>query len=199
MPIRIGILFATIGEVPEIFAYGGSGIIEARSMGGADIGVLVSGIGRANASEATDRICAEFRPNYIISSGICGGTQAGTNIGDLLVADCVCYDSREMRLASPELERMISFLEQIGNYRVGKFQTFDHFVGPETIVLPDVIGVDVESYGVATAARQHRMPLVIVRAVSDLVSTGEFWDEHFMIARQRLYLFFREYLALAAL
>ncbi|MBI2574362.1 hypothetical protein HYV82_00575 [Candidatus Woesearchaeota archaeon] len=193
MPKRIGILFATIREVPEILHYDEPGHVNAYNTAGADIGVLVSGIGGANASEAMERLCAEFRPDYVISSGICGGTQADTNIGDLLVADRVLYNNHEILLACPELERMIAFLTQHSHFSVGKFQTFDHLVTAETYVRQDVIGVDVESYGAATAAQRHGTPLAIVRAVSDLVFTGEFLEEHFAIARENLGLFFQAY------
>ncbi len=162
-------------------------------MGSSDIAVVISGIGQENAGRAIDELCREFGPDYVLSSGICGGTKPYISIGDLLVADSVRYKKHEIPLACPELERMIAFLPQNGHCHVGKFQTFDHLVTAETYVHPDVIGVDVESYGVVAAAHQHRTPLVIVRAVSDLVFTGEFTDEGFAIARESLDAFFRVY------
>jgi nucleoside phosphorylase len=166
----IGLLCPTKWEVPNVVPYVKSGDIEISRVGDYDIGVIVSGVGQKRARSAATRICKVCSPDYVLSLGVCGGTQKAFRVGDLLVADSVCYDHHEISLESSPLDHAREFLLSSSiDYRMGTFQTFDHAVLSKRGVGDDVIAVDMESYAIAEVAGSYRVPLVVVRVVSDIV------------------------------
>ncbi len=102
----IGLLFATTNEVPGIIHAppAVSASFKSYKLGNVDLVVAVSGIGQGNAASTTLRLCSEFRLEYILVSGICGGSRADVDIGDLLIADSVHYNGAELPLNSAQLE-----------------------------------------------------------------------------------------------
>ncbi len=187
--MRIGILFPTFDEVPGIIPYKEPGyLIETCRINGHDFGLLVVGVGLEASSALTDKFCEEFNPNYLIISGVCGGTGAGVSIGDLLIADCIGYEQQLLQIPNPGYG-LESVLPQI-RHSVGRLQTYDYLADAFTEVPQGVLGVDMESYGMANAAISRGIPAVVVRAVSDLPSTDRFLYEDFSTARKALDKFF---------
>lgn len=170
---KVGLLFAMRREIPDVIPKPKpkSKQIEVFRVRGYDLAVLVSGVGPKKARAATKRLCYQLNPpDYLMCLGICGGNKEDLNIGDLLVADSVYCDGREISLKSPKLDELIGFLSDSSlDHCLGSFQTFDSAVLSKEGVLDGVVGVDMESYAVAYEAREHKIPLLIIKAVSDIL------------------------------
>ena len=171
---RIGLLTALRLEIPAIIPYKKSDNVQVYQIGQKNIGVLVSGIGQKNALNALTRLYQEFSPNYLILTGFCGGVVDKLNIGDLLVPQRVHYNGQKTDLSSSQLENAIRFLSGSDiRHRIGDIQTFDGPVLSRHGVLETVVGVDMEAYAVSKASQSNGLPLVIVKAVSDIVPNQE--------------------------
>ncbi len=167
---KIGLLFAMKKEVPGRITYKKTGRVEVYKLKYHTIGVIVSGVGQKNAANAAKKICEEFAPDYLISSGFCGGLTDNLDAGNFIIADKVCYESNEIVLNSRQAEDIEKFLtDKLINYRTGKFQTFDKGITSRKQVLDDVIAVDMESFSIAKAAGSYNIPLVIIRVISDII------------------------------
>ena len=167
---RIGLLSAFTNALPRVVPYSKSQHVQACKVGGCEIGVLVSGIGRKKAARATERLCTEFKPDHLVVLGVCGGVHPELNIGTLLVADRVHYQGESASLGGQEMDAVRKCLADSSiDHRVGGMQTFDRTVLSQKDVVGDVLGVDMEAYAIAKTAREYGTPLIIIKSVSDLV------------------------------
>ncbi len=103
-----------------------------------------SGIGKEKAERLTERIIIDFKPELVISAGFCGAL-----VNDLRIGDVIISDLKDRKLfCSP---RPLFTCEE-------KTAAF-HREG--------AIVVDMESDGVAAAAKKFDAPFIAVKAVSD--------------------------------
>jgi adenosylhomocysteine nucleosidase len=167
---KVGLISAMRCEIPDLITYGKSKRVQNFKLEDYDIGVILSGIGPEKAANATKILCSEFNPDYIIFLGFCGAAQKGINMGDLVVADKIHYNGNEISLKSSQLKDVKRCLStHTIPHHIGKLQTFDHPVLSKKEVLDDAIGVDMESYIIFQKAREHNIPSVIIRSVSDII------------------------------
>lgn len=204
----IGLVCAVEWEVPSALPFSKEqGKVVEATVGGHSVYVIVSGIGQTNASNALSALFKASKPDYILSLGVCGATQDNLGIGCLLVANRVHYGSDDILLQSSQLEKVVGCLSvQSISHHVGAFQTFDYLVTSREAVVPGVIGVDLESYGLAAAAKAHGIPVVIVKAATDIIPVKEsFESPHYVVdsiernfqhAKRQLDTFFDRYIAL---
>jgi nucleoside phosphorylase len=168
--VKIGLLIALKRELPEIIPYGKSKYVQTYNIGDYNIGVLRSGIGQKRAEKATERLCTEFNPYYLIFLGFCGCVDPELNIGTLIVADTIHYNGKNESLEGLELEHVKRCLTDSSiDYRVGEFQTFDRPVLSKGEVLEGILGVDLEAYAIVRKAKEYDTPPIIIKSVSDIL------------------------------
>ncbi|MBI3037248.1 hypothetical protein HYY73_05895 [Candidatus Woesearchaeota archaeon] len=206
--VGIGLVCAVEWEVPSALPFSKEqGEIVEVPVGGHSVYVTVSGIGQTNAANALSTLFEAYKPDYILSLGICGAAQDNLGVGCLLVANRVHYGDHDIPVQSSLLEKVVGCLSvQSIPHHVGAFQTFDHLVASREEVLSGIVGVDLESYGLAAAAKAHGVPVVIVKAATDILPVKEsFESPHYVVgsiernfphAKRQLDTFFDQYTAL---
>ncbi|HOK77555.1 MAG TPA: hypothetical protein PLW35_07520 [Verrucomicrobiota bacterium] len=120
--------------------------------------VLITGMGRSNASKALRRRLAEDKPDRVFSCGFAGALDPGLKVGDIV------FDPGQ----SPGLDRV---LVEAGGRRA-RFCCVDTVVckASEKRLLRDSTGadaVDMESGGLSEVCREANLEFAIVRVVSD--------------------------------
>lgn len=197
----IGLIVAMRSEIPDLF-HGNTGILHINDC---RIKVAISGIGQKRARDATGKMCQKidgFCPSRLLSMGFCGGTQDDLAIGQLIIADRLSYHDQEIELENQFVTNAKGFLKKF-SYKIGKFQTFNRPVFSKNKILEDTAAVDMESFAIARIARNHHIPIMFIKAVSDLVpdeaTFGNIFTRlismrnNFKIAKHQLNLFAGEY------
>ena len=162
---KVGLICATKYELPEIIPYRNSKQIQTYNIGNFDIGVIISDVGPENAKTATKKLYLDYKPDWIIVFGICGGSQIKLVVGDIIIANKIHYNGDEIVLKCSQLEGVKTCLSNnLITYHVGKLQTFDHPVLSRKEVLADVLGVDMESYVIVDEANKHNIPSIIIKS-----------------------------------
>lgn len=138
------------------------------------ITIIESGVGQNNAGNAAATAALQIRPDLIISAGFCGAVTAGFLVGDIVTADAI------YRLASGSIRETIT---PEANFTETAFQGLAPAVylsadsiysKPEVRNLsqaPHKAVIEMESYAVASTCREHQIPFIAVRAVSDAFDT----------------------------
>ncbi|MCM1029496.1 MAG: 5'-methylthioadenosine/S-adenosylhomocysteine nucleosidase [Pseudoflavonifractor sp.] len=177
---RIAILAAMDKEVALLRDFAGK-------LGGADVIVTKSGIGKVNAALATRNIIDSFRPGLVISTGVAGGTGHQAGILDVVVAnrlayhDVWCGPGTEPCVPdgfppyfTPSLELLaLPSLAPRPGVMHGLICSGDSFISrPEEVAeicrkQPDVMAVEMESTAIAHACAAAGVPMIAVRVVSD--------------------------------
>ena len=135
------------------------------------IRVAVSGIGLKRARRTTQQVCTGslgFLPDLIINSGICGAVRNKLDIGHLIIANRLAYDHREIQLENSPIGKIVDLLAG-SECHLGKLQTFNWPVLSRSRVAGDTLAVDMESFAIAKTAAKYRIPVIIIKAVSDIV------------------------------
>lgn len=205
------------GETAAIKA-GRTAMLTGR-MGGAEIAIAKSGIGKVNAALAVRDIIDAFHPDAVVSTGVAGGTGHGAGILDVVVADRLAYhdvwcgpgtepcvpDGFGPYFRSDADILALPALAEREGLRHGLVCSGDSFISrPEEVAeirrkQPDVMAVEMESTAIAHACALARTPMVAVRVVSDTPGAEEdnasqyenFWDA----APKRTFAVLRELLA----
>jgi len=176
----------------------GKVIIEEATYRGQPLILVESGIGKVNAAVATTLLIERHQPDLILNSGSAGAFGAGLSIGDVVVAtqyiygdvDATCFgyepgqvpqmparydldavwlDRTKGVAAAAELPYSLDF---------GLVLTLDSFMSEAERVegikstFPAVKVSDMEGLGIVQAAAQYGIPILAVKAVSDIAGHG---------------------------
>jgi len=155
----------------------------------ADVVLVQSGIGKANAAATTALLIDKYQPSHIFNSGVAGGISLQPN--DVLIATSVMYFDvfaenfgyepgqlpGEPRLFYPS-EKLRNQLVRLTASTVhqGLIASGDTFVTNRNVLQAideDVAAVDMESAAIAQICAQASIPFAIVRAISDNVGSEE--------------------------
>lgn len=156
------------------------------------------GIGKVNSALNAYRLITEYKPDFVINSGVAGG--AGVPVGSLLIADKVAYhdvwcgpgtkygQADGIPLYILPDSRISERFSEIDCFR-GLICSGDKFISTEEEInfikskFPDVKAVDMESASIAQTCFIHGIPFAIIRVVSDTPGAGEnisqykdFWE-----------------------
>jgi adenosylhomocysteine nucleosidase len=116
-----------------------------RVRGRADVLIRVSGVGRAAARAAAERLLDEAKPDLVIAAGFCGALSPGLRVGDVVTSPRIATTDR--LVATP-----------VGKSRLRAETGAD--------------AVDMESAAVEALCRERGVPFLAVRAVSDTADTA---------------------------
>ena len=164
---NIGLIVAMRSEVPHMLQ-DTAGIYQ---IGNNAIRVAVSGIGLKRARRATQQVCtgsSGFIPDLLINSGFCGTVRNKLGIGHLIIANRLAYRDREIQLENSPIEKVVDLLAE-SECHVGKLQAFNWPVLSRSRVAGDTLAVDMESFAIAQTAAKYQIPVIIIKAVSDIV------------------------------
>lgn len=136
-------------------------------MSGQSIITAETGVGIRRARAGASFVIQKFKPSLIILAGFCGALSSDLNVGDIILGESV------ISLKKNEAKELYSdFSCSEADYIKGRILTESRFINEpeEKKRLPEqsnALVVDMETWGVAEAARQSKTPVVSVRAVSD--------------------------------
>jgi len=159
---------------------------------GKEVVIAKSGVGKILSALSAAELINRYKPEYLIFAGIAGGIREGLNIGDLVVGtDCVQYDMDVRGLGYPigavpftayrEIPGDPELLRIMESYRgedyavhFGRILTGDTFVtdrdSPQRKKLfSELEGsvVEMEGASVALTAQVYKVPVLVLRFVSD--------------------------------
>lgn len=158
---------------------------------GTDVVVVESGIGKVEAGITTEHLISEFHVDVVINSGSAGGIGDGLHVGDVVVSTETAYHDVDARAfnyvfgqlpqqpatfkASPAwVARLMKAADQTGlNVKKGLIVSGDQFVASDEAIaqikkhFPEALSAEMEGAAVGQVANDHKIPYVVVRAMSD--------------------------------
>jgi nucleoside phosphorylase len=154
----------------------GNADVFATEINGADVAVLLTGVGQRPAKLALSRIAwgGSGTLEYCISSGLAGGLRPEYSIAQVVAAREIASEGAgdengepKVTLASPSL---ISFASECGATVVNRLYSAERAIGrpDEKKHLGKIAdAVEMESFEILAAATAAGVPAVAVRAISD--------------------------------
>lgn len=165
---------------------------------GHEVILLLCGIGKVNAAVGTTILIEEYKPDYVINTGVAGGfTEEHLRVGDIVVSTEVRHHDADATIFNYEYgqiprmppafypdERLRELAfhsspsEDINVFE-GQIISGDMFIHREEQIshirerFPDVMAVEMESSAIAQTCYLLETPFVIIRSISDLVDTEE--------------------------
>jgi adenosylhomocysteine nucleosidase len=151
--------------------------VHVAEIGGAEVGVILTGAGRTHAVHAASTVMRAEGDSIglCISSGLAGALRADYSIGQVLAANTVVSENpqEDSKLgALPASGALISFAVECGATAVSRFYTAERVVAraEEKRFLGETAdAVDMESFEIMSAAADSGVPAVAIRAISDSV------------------------------
>lgn len=147
--------------------------------------VVVSGIGKVNASTATTIAILKFKADTIINIGLAGSiTSAKTNIGDILAITKTCQYDIDLRpvdrvkLGFMQDYNSIFFNTNTTEYYLGRLKgicaSADRFATSKELADPDFLilnpsALDMEAGAINLVAHCFNVPSIIIKVVSDII------------------------------
>lgn len=163
------------------------------SIGGKDIVLLQSGIGKVNAAMSTTIMFERYQPDYIINTGSAGGYHQELEVGDIVISDNVVHHDVDVTAFKYEygqvpgmppsfkadeqlVEKALKAAEKLNGVQAmrGLISTGDTFMeDPERVQFvrekfPEVIAAEMEAAAIAQVCHQYNKPFVVIRALSDI-------------------------------
>ena len=141
-------------------------------LGSKRVAIAQSGPGCEAASKATAALISAHEPDWIFSAGFAGGLDEALKKHDILMADRVTYhDGQQFSL---DLKVDPKALAGTPGVHLGSLLTTDRIIRlpKEKRELGEkhkALAVDMETFAVAEACRQDKVPLIGVRIISDAV------------------------------
>ncbi len=194
MDIEVGALRAELAEVQEHKTLLDSLSVQTGILAGRNVVLACCGVGKVNASLATQNIIDRFSVQAIINTGAAGGLSPKAVIGDLVIgrqsvqhdvdAACLGYSrgvipglKTSLFTADPRLAGIAAHAarRQVGAAKVhqGLIVSGDRFISSASQkneilkLFPQAICAEMEGAALAQVAQLNRVPHLIVRAISD--------------------------------
>ncbi len=154
------------------------------AMGNCEVSLHKSGIGKVNAALTAYRIIEQERPDYVLSTGVCGGIDNCLQVTDVLAGSATCYhdvwcgegnEKGQVQGLPSRYEgnaRLLQVANEMG-LRKGLICTGDQFITDRVALdrikadFPDGMGVDMESAAIAQTCYLMQIPFMALRIVSD--------------------------------
>ena len=163
------------------------------TLGGFDVVLLKSGIGKVNAAIGTTLLLDHFQPDCVINTGSAGGFDPALKVGDVVISDEVRHHDVDLRVFGYEIGQMArmpaayhadSLLVEIAEASVGQMQgvactrgliaTGDAFMSdPEHVAqvranFPTMKAAEMEAAAIAQTCFRFDTPFLVIRALSDI-------------------------------
>ena len=178
--MRVGVLAPMPSELRPVVAAlglrrgGGDGsTVNEGFVGGVQVVAAMTGIGPDLAAQATERLLAGHDVDHVLVSGIAGGLDGVSDVGDLVVPAEAIDSADGTRFAAAP----VTGVTLAGAVRTGGVDSYR--LAPEELVqlaAEGVVGLDMETAAVARVCQQHGVPWTAFRGISDMAgdeSVGE--------------------------
>jgi len=134
---------------------------------GKQVSIIISGIGKRRAREATDALISKAMPDIVISAGFSGALTRGLSVGDIVIPKLVTLDGEDR---SHRVARLPGITTNETGYE--KILTARRFIAhPEEkealFNRSGAVAVDMESFFVAEACAARQTLFFAIRAISD--------------------------------
>ncbi len=199
----VGLLIAMRGETPECVPAPPPGHARLWQSGWGDVAVVLCGVGQKRARAAAERVCMLFQPDLLLSLGTCGAGGDGLRVGELLLAESVVYKGQAIATTGPHTDEMGRRLAGRLAFRTGEVETVDRPAFSRLGLRTTTLGVEMEAFAIAEVAARHGLPLLVVKAASDvipaepalgnLLALPSHWQANFGLARRTIDQFARIY------
>ena len=174
----------------------GETVYHEGKIGGVEIVLAKSGVGKVNAALCAQRMILQFGADFIINSGIAGAVGAGLGIFDVVLSsdalyhdmDAVAFGYKPTEIPQMEcsdfpadkdmiekIERVFPLVPQSAGHKlaVGRIASGDQFVAEKNRkeqIKKDCapLCVEMEGAAVAHACFINKVPFVIMRTLSDM-------------------------------
>ena len=154
----------------------GKADVFATEISGADVAVLLTGVGQRPAKLALSRIAwgESGTLEYCVSSGLAGGLRPEYSVAQVMAAREVASEGVRDENGEPKMiptsASLVSFASECGATVVDRFYSAERAIGR-----PDekkhlgriAAAVEMESFEILSAATDAGVPAVAVRAISD--------------------------------
>ena len=176
VPAQVGLVFALPQEM-GCFEDRLSGLVRSRGdhlvavqgeLSDCRVAAVQSGVGRKAAARATEALILGHRPAVVIAAGFCGGLDPALKRNHILLANEVMTEGG----AEPVAVSISGQANQLDSLHVGRLLTVDRIIrtADEKAALhkkSGAVAVDMETAAVLEMCRQHDVPCLSVRVVSD--------------------------------
>ncbi|KAB2338641.1 5'-methylthioadenosine/S-adenosylhomocysteine nucleosidase [Cytobacillus depressus] len=162
-------------------------------MGGVEVILLRSGIGKVNAALSTAILLERFNPDIVINTGSAGGFNPNLNVGDVVISSEVRHHDVDVTAFGYEYGQVpglpaafeadsklvqiaVECAREIEDIQVvkGLIATGDSFMNDPVRVeyirekFTDLQAVEMEAAAIAQVSYQFKKPFVIIRSLSDI-------------------------------
>jgi nucleoside phosphorylase len=154
----------------------GKADVFAAEIGGADVAVLLTGVGQRPAKVAVSKIAwgGSGTLEYCISSGLAGGLRPEYSIAQVVAASEIASEGVRDENGEPEVTSssasLVSFASECGATVVSRFYSAERAIGrpDEKKHLGKIAdAVEMESFEILSAATDAGVPAAAVRSISD--------------------------------
>jgi adenosylhomocysteine nucleosidase len=150
-----------------------------------DVMVMQCGIGKVNAAMGTLMLVNHFAPNYVINSGVAGGTDQSVSVMDVVAGARVAYHDvwcgpeselgqvQGLPLYFEGSKRLLDLLPEHEGVHKGLICSGDQFIDKMEDVtrikgnFPEALAVDMESGAIAQVCHLCDVPFLALRVISD--------------------------------
>ena len=189
MPEELVYLFQHLDEASEEKVLGHS--YHTGKIGSVELVLVESGIGKVMSAMSVAILADHFQVDAVINTGSAGAVASGIAVGDVVIADKLCYHDVDVtafgydygQMARQPLyfesdKKFISLIQESlskldQTWHLGLIATGDSFVAGEDKIkvikehFPQVLAVEMEGAAIAQAAHALNLPFLVIRAMSD--------------------------------
>lgn len=158
-------------------------IFHSGTMHGAEIVAVIGGVGKVNGAITAQLLAERFGVERLIFTGVAGGLDDSLAVGDIVIGTTLLYHDIDMSFISNNMfdtpkdgfssdNEMVALCRNIGGgLHFGTIITGDQFITGDTrdvlISRFHPLCVDMESAAVAHVCWFCKLPLLIIRCISD--------------------------------
>ncbi len=163
------------------------------TIGGKEVVLVRSGIGKVNAAVATTLLLEMFKPTIVLNTGSAGGFLETLEVGSVVISDEVVHHDvdvtafgyapgqvPQLPATFPSDEKLVQYakeaIDEIGKHThaTGLIASSDTFMSDPVYVekvrklFPTMIAAEMEAAAIAQVCYQFGTPFVVIRALSDI-------------------------------
>ena len=189
MPEELAYLLQHLEDASEEKVLGNS--YHTGKIDSVELVLVESGIGKVMSAMSVAILADHFQVDAVINTGSAGAVATGIAVGDVVIADKLCYHDVDVtafgydygQMARQPLyfesdKKFISLIQESlskldQTWHLGLIATGDSFVAGEDKIkvikehFPQVLAVEMEGAAIAQAAYALNLPFLVVRAMSD--------------------------------
>lgn len=189
MPEELVYLLQHLDDAREEKVLGNS--YHTGKVGSVELVLVESGIGKVMSAMSVAILADHFQVDAVINTGSAGAVANGIAVGDVVIADKLCYHDVDVtafgydygQMARQPLyfesdKKFISLIQESlskldQTWHLGLIATGDSFVAGEDKIkvikehFPQVLAVEMEGAAIAQAAHALNIPFLVIRAMSD--------------------------------